>query len=110
MKQRGLGMVFQRGSTWWIQYHWRGKRYRESSGSILRMEAVKLLRRRMAEMGKGQLRGPDFEKTTFADLVQMIRDDYAVNQRRSIQRLDTSLNALKPSFAIHGPVTSPSTD
>ena len=98
MKRRGLGMVFQRGSTWWIQYHWRGQRHRETSGSILRMEAVKLLRRRMAEMGKGQLRGPDFEKTTFADLVQMIRDDYAVNQRRSIQRLNTSLKALARAF------------
>ena len=98
MKRRGLGMVFQRGSTWWIQYHWRGKRYRETSGSILRMVAVKLLRKRMAEMGKGQFRGPDLEKTTFADLVQMIRDDYAVNQRRSVRRLNTSLRALERAF------------
>ena len=99
MKRRGLGMVFERGSTWWIQYHWRGKRYRESSGSTLRMDAVKLLRRRMAEMGKGQLRGPDLEKTAFVDLVQMIRDDYTVNQRRSTRRLNTSLKALEPAFS-----------
>ena len=98
MKRRGLGMVFQRGSTWWIQYHWRGKRYRETSGSIARTDAVKLLRRRMAEMGQGQLRGPELEKTTFQDLVQMLHDDYAVNQRRSIKRVTTSLKALKPAF------------
>lgn len=91
MKRRGLGMVFQRGSTWWIQYHWRGKRYRETSGSTVRTDAIKLLRCRMAEMGIGQLRGPDLEKTTFADLVQIIRDDYIVNQRRSTWRLETSL-------------------
>ena len=78
MKRRGLGMVFQRGSIWWIQYHWRGKRYRETSGSAIRMEAVMLLRQRLAEMGKGESRGPDLEKTTFSDLVRMIRDDYAV--------------------------------
>ncbi len=53
MKRRGLGWVFQRGSTWWIQYFFRGKRYRESSGSTVRMDAIKLLRRRMAEMGQG---------------------------------------------------------
>ena len=53
MKRRGLGMVFQRGSTWWIQYHWRGKRYRKTSSSAVRMDAIKLLRMRMAEMGKG---------------------------------------------------------
>ena len=54
--------------------------------------------RRMAEMGTGQLRGPDFEKTTFADLVQIIRDDYTVNQRRSTRRLETSLKVLEPAF------------
>lgn len=62
MKRRGLGMVFQRGATWWIQYHWRGKRYRETSGSTLRPDAIKILKKRFAEMGKGQLRGPDLEK------------------------------------------------
>jgi len=98
MKRRGLGMVFQRGITWWVQYHWRGTRYRETSGSTVRIDAVKLLRKRMAEMGKGQLLGPDIEKTTFADLVQMIRDDYAVNQRRSTRRLNTTLNAMEPVF------------
>jgi integrase len=98
MKRRGLGMVYQRGLTWWIQYHWRGQRYRETSSSTVRMDAIKLLRKRMAEMGKGQLRGPDLEKTTFADLVQMIRDDYVVNQRRSTRRLNTSLKALESAF------------
>ncbi len=52
----------------------------------------------MAEMGQGQLRGPEVEKTTFADLVRMIHDDYAVNQRRSVKRLNTSLKALTPTF------------
>jgi len=98
MKRRGLGMVFQRGSIWWIQYHWRGKRYRESSESILRTDAIKLLKKRFAEMGKGQLRGPDLEKTTFADLERMILDDYAVNQRRSVTRLKTSLKPLKAAL------------
>ncbi len=98
MTRRGLGLVFQRGSIWWIQYHWRGQRHRETSGSMVRMDAVKLLRARLAEMGKGQLRGPDIEKTTFADLEQMIIDDYAVNRRRSVKRLKTSLKPLKATF------------
>lgn len=78
-------MVFQRGNVWWIQYHWRGERYRETSGSTVRKDAINLLRARYAEMGKGQLCGPDLEKTTFQDLIQMLRDDYAVNQRRSVR-------------------------
>jgi hypothetical protein len=98
MKRRGLGMVFKRGSIWWIQYHWRGRRYRETSESTIRMDAVKLLRCRMAEMGKGQLQGPDIQKTTFGDLVSIIRDDYAANRRRSIKRLNTSLKVLETAF------------
>jgi hypothetical protein len=98
MKTRGLGFVFRRGNVWWIQYNFRGQRYRESVGSAVRSDAVKLLQRRMAEIGSGRLHGPDVEKTTFPDLVQMIRDDYAINQRRSVKRLNTSLRALEPAF------------
>ena len=38
------------------------------------------------------------EKTTFADLEPIIRDDYAVNQWRSVQRLNTSLTVLTEAF------------
>ena len=97
-KARGVGMIFRRGPIWWIQYHWRGRRYRETSRSRVRRDAVTLLRLRMADMGKGQLRGADLEKTMFEDLVQMVRTDYAVNQRRSTKRLNTSLRALTVAF------------
>ncbi len=98
MKRRGLGTLFQRGSTWWIQYHWRGQRYRETSGSTNEQDAVRLLRKRLGEMGRGQLRGPQLEKTTFDDLMQMLRDEYAVNQRRSTRRLETCVKALTPAL------------
>jgi hypothetical protein len=61
MKRRDLGWVFQRGSIWWIQYSFHEKRYQESSGSTVKMDAVKLLRRRMAEMSKSHEQGPDIE-------------------------------------------------
>lgn len=67
MKTRGLGRVYPRGSIWWIQYCFRGKSYRESSRSAIRTEAVKLLRRRLSEMGQGRFVGPDAERTTFED-------------------------------------------
>jgi len=49
-------------------------------------------------MGKGQLRGPECDKTTFGDLLQILRDDYAINQRRSVGRLNTSVKSLDPFF------------
>jgi hypothetical protein len=42
---------------------------------------VKILKRRLGEIGKGQLLGPDLRKTTFEDLVKMLEDDYRMNER-----------------------------
>src|SRR5262245_37925230 len=100
MNHRGLGHVFQRGSTWWVQYFFRGQRYRESSGSTVRMDAVKLLRRRMGEMGQGQFRGPNLDRTTFEHLARIIEDEYRVNGRRSLPRMLTSLKALRAFFGL----------
>src|SRR5690349_21630913 len=100
MKRRGFGMVYQRGSVWWIKYHFRGQVYRETSRSSIRMDAIKLLRKRMAEMGTGQLLGPKIDRTTFTDLETIITHDYTINARRSLGRMKTSLAALRAFFGL----------
>src|SRR5229473_5670917 len=100
--RRGQGWVHRRGRrVWWISYGFRGEVYRESSGSPNRTDAVKLLRRRLAEIGKGQLIGPDVERTRFADLERGLVDDYRINARRSAGRLETSLKHLRSFFALY---------
>lgn len=91
----GTGRVYQRGNTWWIDYGFRGDRHRESSGSTRKGDAVKLLRRRMEEMGKGQLVGPQEEKVTFGLLEQIILDEYQINGRKSLRRLQTAFIHLR---------------
>ena len=87
VRARGLGRVYVReGGRWWVQYCYRGRLYRESSGSKQRAKAVKLLKRRLGEIGQGHLAGPDVEHTTFEDLSQMLFDDYRVNGRKSLDR------------------------
>ncbi len=95
---RGLGSLYQRGHVWWVQYCFRGKVYRESSGSPTRADAVKLLRRRLAEMGRGRLVGPDLEKTTLADLKRMHLDDYRANSRKALKWAETSWTAVEGFF------------
>ena len=75
MKTRGMGSLYRRGKTWWVQYSFRGRLYRESSRSQVRAVAVRLLRMRQAEMARGRLAAPDAEKVTFDDLVELIRAD-----------------------------------
>jgi integrase len=98
MPRTGTGRIYQRGETWWIDYSFRGKRHRESSESTKRADAVKLLRKRLGEMGTGKLIGPDEEKLTLSDLATMIETDYKVNGRRSTKRLTTALGHLRAYF------------
>lgn len=95
---RGMGRVYKRGRVWWVQYCFRGKVKRESSRSVNRPDAVKLLRRRMEEMGRGRLIGPDLEKTALQDLKRMHLDDYRVNSRKALDWAETSWAAVGGFF------------
>jgi integrase len=107
---RGLGLVYQptyvdkrtgerkTAATWWIQYSIRGQRFRESSGSANRADAVKLLKQRIGEAAQGRVIGPQAEKTTFKELEQMLLDDYQTNGRRSLKRIKIALAHLKIVF------------
>lgn len=93
----GTGSVYKRGNVWWIDYSFRGKRYRESSGSHRKKEAKALLQRRLAECAKG---GPmvDEEKITFADLREVVETDYKVNGRRSLRTVKLAFDHLEEAF------------
>jgi integrase len=109
-RMRGFGSVYQptytdrrtgerrRSAIWWLQYSFRGRVQRESSGSPARTDAVRLLRRRLAEMGRGRLVGPDVERTTLDDLATMVRDDYRANGRRSLDRMEDAIGHLRRVF------------
>src|SRR5215472_5743036 len=98
MKRRGLGGIYQRGKIWWIYYSFRGTPYRESSGSTNEVDAKRLLKRRLGEMGIGQFHGPDLDRTTFEDLEKIIEQEYKANARRSLPRMKTALTPLRAYF------------
>jgi integrase len=64
---------------------------RESTGSTSETKAHKLLRQRLSEIEQGKPTGPDVDKTTLGDLATMLTDDYKVNERRSLTRIEQSL-------------------
>lgn len=97
-RDRGMGRIYRRGLTWWVQFRYRGRLFRESSGSERQSAAVKLLKRRLGEMGQGRLAGPDVERTTFDDLAKMLIDDYVVNGRKSLDRAERSIAHLRVVF------------
>ena len=102
MSKRGTGGLYQRGTIYWIRYWHRGQEFRESSESESETVARRLLKQRLAETGRrgGKFLGPVEERLRFEDLAQMLRDEYAVNERRSTRRIEGALKHLSQAFAL----------
>lgn len=93
--RREFGHIYLRGDTYWIRYAIGGKRYRESSGSTDVRVAEKLLTKRETELGLGHFTAPDAKRLTLRELLQLVRDDYAVKGRRSVKTLEASIAHLE---------------
>ena len=94
---RGMGRIYKRGGTYWLQYSHRGQVYRESSHSDRETVARKLLKKRLGEIGIQKFIGPTEERITFEDLAAALLTDYEINAKRSI---DAARRApVVPDFA-----------
>lgn len=111
-RNKGLGFAYQptfkdrktgevrTSPTWWISYSHRGKRIRESSNSEKRGDALKLLKKKLADLGAGRPVGPDVDRTTFDDLLTMLVDNYRANGRRSLDKLHSRFRHLQEVFGM----------
>lgn len=93
--RHGLGTIYRRGRIWWIKTYFRGQPHYESSRSANRADAVRLLKTRLADVGKGQPPGGRAERVTLEELATILRNDYAVNERKSVERMEGSLAHLR---------------
>lgn len=82
MRPRGTGRLFQRGNIWWIQFHRKGKPYRESSHSDDRKQAEKLLKTRLYEIANDKFKRK--QRTTVEDLIRAAVDEAETLKRHSI--------------------------
>ncbi|MBU1568155.1 MAG: site-specific integrase [Proteobacteria bacterium] len=94
-----MGMTYQRGNVWWLKYYRNGKSIRESSHSKSKMVADRLLKRREGEIAQGKVPGVFFEKTTFDQLADGIIQDYKINGKKSLERVELSVQHLKDKFS-----------
>ncbi len=96
--RRGTGSIFRRGGVCWIQYYRNGKRYRESSYSTKEVDAKKLLKRKLGEIAVGRFIEPQAEKITLKELTDDFLNDYRVNRKKSLNRVEDSVNHLLDYF------------
>ena len=83
---------------WWIAYYHNGEELRESSHSSEEKEPIKLLKRRVQDLGRGIV-GTREERVTFEKLVEDLRNDYKVNGKRSLDNVELSIRHLSEFFA-----------
>jgi integrase len=113
MSKRGDGRVYQptytvrqpngsrirkTSAVWWIQYSATGKQLKEGSESTDRKKAEKLLKLRTAQAMLGKAVTPEMARATFANLRQMLVDDYKMNGLRSVARIETAMDHLAEFF------------
>src|SRR5437867_10198593 len=116
MKPRKVGSVFRpsykdkrtgqlrMASTWSIRYYVRGEMKQEQTHSTKKAEAERMLRDRIAAISQGRPVGPEIERTTFEDLASMLVNDYKMNERRSLDRAERSVEHLRAFFRDYGAV------
>src|SRR5262245_59438212 len=93
---RGDGRIYQRGTTWWVEYWHRGEQVRESSKSAERRVAQRLLQTRRRTAGTAQFIAPKTEQLPFSVLTDLYLMDQRVN--RSLDHAERYVRNLLAAF------------
>ena len=93
-----FGYGYKRGNIWWVRYSVLGKEFRESTGSELKSDALKMLKLRFNEVGRGRFIVPSQERLMIDDLLTSLETEYEVNRRRSLGTLKGRLVHLRAAF------------
>ncbi len=106
-RARGTGSIYQPNDpqrpgrklqTWWICYWVNGTRYRESSKSRNRSDAVKLLKQRLGEHAVGRFVGAEAGRVVLDDLREILLTSYRLAGRRSAGRVSIAFGNLAERF------------
>ena len=96
--KHGSGSVYKRGKTWWITYWVNGQQVLESAKTTDKATAKKLLQTKIGQRAEGRLVvGAD--RVTFEVLIQMVKDEYTTNNRKSADKVQYRERHLAKSFA-----------
>jgi hypothetical protein len=109
-RERGDGSIFKRTyrdpatgdpvecATWTIKYSVNGKPRREATRTAEYQKARRILLQRLAEVRTGTFVGPEADRTTYGDLARLLLDDYRINGKRSLERMEDACAHLQVFF------------
>ena len=91
------GLLVETGPHW-MKYYIEGRPIQESTRTLDRVEAKRLLKEKEGEVATGLYRGPKIERVRFEDLAALVRQDYQINKRKTLRRVDEYMHHLKTCF------------
>jgi integrase len=94
----GLGSIFLRGRTWYVEYWRNNEQHRESAHTDQERKAVKLLRQRRDEIARDEFIKPTTAKVTMGLLFDAVAADYKSRDNRSSHTLAHRLKPLRTFF------------
>src|SRR4030042_5783651 len=94
-----MGLIYKRGNIFWVKYYRHGKPFYESSKSDKIGKAKGLLKLREGEIESGTFSGLRVEKILFDELAEGLINDYKLNGKKSLERVEYSLKHLTPHFS-----------
>ena len=69
-----------------MKYYSDGQPILESTRTLDRVEAKRLLKEKEGEVATGLYRGPKIERIRFEDLAALVKQDYQINKRKTLLR------------------------
>ena len=91
------GLLIETGPHW-MKYYSDGRPILESTRTLDRVEAKRLLKEKEGEVATGLYRGPKIERIRFEDLAALVKQDYQINKRKTLRRVDEFMSHLKTCF------------
>jgi integrase len=89
-RERGMGSLRVRGTTWWCRYYHAGKLIEESTGTDDEHKARRILRDKVKRADTPLFIEPSARRLTFEDLAELVRTDATRRGNRTAARLGTA--------------------
>lgn len=81
------GLLVETG-LYWMKYYVQGRPIPEGTRTFDRVEAKRLLKEKEGTVASGLYRGPKIERIRFEDLAALVKQDYQINKRKTLRRID----------------------
>ncbi len=93
-----MGMLYRRGTMFWVKYYLNGRPIRESTGTGKETEAKRFLKEREGRVATGQPILPRADRIRYEEIAADLRDHYQTTGERDLGEADVRLAWLEKFF------------